>query len=169
RQPACLMRVGVDGALLAVNEAGLALLGTSDLRNVLGKKLTEHIASEDHDAWRDFAIRVWNSQSGSFECAMVDQSGTRRNVQVRGISLPDHPDGTESILIVVRDTSMTQRLQEALHEHEAMRRVAEDLSAKLAQASAARDQLQEALTQHEEVNQQIHAEEAAERKRLSGL
>lgn len=169
RQPSVLIRVGVDGVLLAVSDAALSLLGADELKQVLGRKLTERIPPEHHDAWRDFAVRVWSSQSGSLECDMLDSTGARRSVQMRAIALTDHPDGLQSLLMVIRDTTATQRLELALQEHEAMRRVADDLNAKLVQACAARDQLQAALAQHDVAHKQAVAELEADRKKLAAV
>ena len=41
KQPSCLIRVDLDGTLLAVNEAGLKLLGTEALHQVLGRSLKQ--------------------------------------------------------------------------------------------------------------------------------
>ena len=169
RQPVVLMRVGVDGVLLAVSDAALSLFGANELKELLGRKLTDRIAPEHHDAWRDFAVRVWNTQSGSIECDMLDPNGAHRAVQMRAIALPDHPDGLHSLLIVVRDTTAAQRLEQTLQEHEAMRRVADDLSGKLKQACATRDQLQAALAQHDAAHKQALAEAEAEHKKLAAI
>ena len=85
RQPACLIRVGADGVLLAVNDAALNLLGAEELKQVLGTKLTDRIAPEHHDAFHGFAARVWNKHSGSLEIDMIDPSGTARMAPVAGL------------------------------------------------------------------------------------
>ena len=43
-QPSILMRVGVDGELLAANQAALSLLGTQELTDVVGQSLTQRLA-----------------------------------------------------------------------------------------------------------------------------
>ena len=58
QQPACLLRAGVDGVLLAVNEAALRLLGGETLTHVLGTNLTKLIVPRQHEEWREFAARV---------------------------------------------------------------------------------------------------------------
>src|SRR5438105_10081917 len=157
RQPACLIRVGADGVLLAVNDAALNLFGAEELKQVLGTKLTDRITPEHHDAFHGFAARVWNKHSGSLECDMIDPSGAPRTVQLNGIALTDHPDGLQSLLVSVRDTSVTQRLAQALEEHEAMRRVVETLDAKLAQARTLRDKLQAEIAQRDAEHEQAIA------------
>ena len=57
RQPSCLMRVAVDGTLLAVNEAALSLLGASELGQVLDSSLVECI-EDGRTTWSGFIQRV---------------------------------------------------------------------------------------------------------------
>jgi chromosome segregation ATPase len=114
RQPTCLMRVGLDGVLLATNDAALSLLGATQLSQVLGTTFTERLIPAHHALWRDFADRAWNEASGSVECDLVDLSGTRRTVLVQAVALADHPDGIRSILAAVRDVSATRHLETTL-------------------------------------------------------
>src|SRR5580692_6384600 len=95
RQPACLMRVGLDGVLLATNDAALSLLGATQLGQVLGTALTERLVTAHQALWSDFADRVWKNASGSIECDLVDLSGAARTVLIQGVALVDHPDGIE--------------------------------------------------------------------------
>src|SRR5262245_55609637 len=67
-QPACLMRAGIDGCLLAANDAALALLGVTDRSAALGATLMTWVAPEHHDRWRHFADRVVAGTRASLEC-----------------------------------------------------------------------------------------------------
>jgi PAS domain-containing protein len=127
RQPSCLIRVGTDGVLLAVSEAALSLLGGTDLNAVLGTTLTERIVPEQRELWIAFSARVWSEGSGSHECDILGPSGSRRPVMLQGVALPDHPDGTPSILVMLRDVSATRRLEAAVQEHTIVRQAAEAL------------------------------------------
>jgi PAS domain S-box-containing protein len=162
RQPACLVRVGSDGTLHAVNDAALHLLGADDLKQVLGTNLADRIAPEHHELWRDFAIRVWTEASGSTECDMFDRSGERRSVQLKGVALPDHPDGLRSLLVNLRDTSAARRLEQALQEHDATRQKAEDLRVQL-------DEMRATLVQRDAELQRVVAERLVEREKLSAF
>jgi chromosome segregation ATPase len=118
RQPACLMRVGLDSVLLATNDAALSLLGATQLGQVLGTALTERLVPAHQALWPDFADRVWKNASGSIECDMVDLSGAARTVLVQGVALVDHPDGIESMLATVRDVSANRHLETTLRGFE---------------------------------------------------
>src|SRR2546427_5377696 len=85
RQSSCLMRVGTDGVLLAVNEAALSLLAGTDLSEVLGTTLPERIVPEQQSSWNEFSLRVWTDGSGSHECDIVGPSGSARPVMLQGV------------------------------------------------------------------------------------
>src|SRR5919106_3512371 len=55
RQPSCLMRIGISGTLLAVNEAALKFLGARTLADVLDTSIVERIVGDDAATiWADF-------------------------------------------------------------------------------------------------------------------
>lgn len=128
------MRVGLDGVLLAINDAALSLLGARELGQALRTNITERLAPGQDGWWHEFAGRVVGSGSASGECEMRDLSGAQRTVVMQGRALPDHPDGIQSLLVAVRDISAMRRLEASLQQHEAER-------AKLQQQRAEEHQL----------------------------
>ena len=130
QQPACLLRAGIDGLLLAVNEAGLRLLGGESLTQVLGTKLTKLIMPRQHEEWSEFAARVRDGASGSIECDLTDLVGMRRTILLQGVPLLDHADGVPSMILTARDISAPRRLEAALREG-AITRELDDLQKEL--------------------------------------
>ncbi|MCM3880836.1 MAG: PAS domain-containing protein [Vicinamibacterales bacterium] len=118
KQPACLFRVGVDGLILAANDAGLGLLGANQPAQILGGLLTTWIMPAHHAAWRDFARAVTSGTSQSMECELTDVSGTQRNVDFHGVPLVDHADGIPSLILGARDTTAQRSLEAALFDAE---------------------------------------------------
>ena len=156
RQPSCLMRVGIDGTLLAVSDAALNLLGATALSQVLETSLIERLHGDAEEIWTDFVSRVLQAGSASVECEMHDLAGVGRAVLLQGVSLPSHPDGAASLLLTSRDVSTARRLQASLQEQEDLRRSAQDdcrqaaehvraLQARLEEITAERQQLRAAL------------------------
>lgn len=153
RQPVCLMRVAADGTLLAVNETALSLLGARGLGDVLDTSFLARVHAEDpHALWDDFITRVSRGGSASVECEMGDLAGARRAVVLQAVTLADHPDGVDSVLMTARDVSTARRLQASLVEQEELRRSAqhtlrdttvtlEELRAHLQELTAERDRL----------------------------
>ena len=71
RQPACLIRVRLDGVLLACNDAALNLFGVGALRAVLNTNLTDRIAPAQRTKWQEFATRCWANGAASLECDLA--------------------------------------------------------------------------------------------------
>jgi hypothetical protein len=109
RLPACLMRVDLEGQFLAVNQAGLNLLGTQGLEEVLGTSVTARISTTNGGQWTEFARRVWNGAPGSLECSLIGGSGSVRSILFHAIALPDHPDQIPSLLLTARDLSDSRK------------------------------------------------------------
>jgi hypothetical protein len=166
RQPSPLMRVALDGTLLAVSDAALGLLAGKDLAQVLGSSLLERLAPEHAQLWRDFASRVWQQGSASLECSLVDFTDVPRTVQLQGVALTDHPDGLESMLLSARDVSAVRRLESTLAEQESHRRVIAEQKAKLAEAVAAQQRLESLAADRESQVQRLIQEQANERTAL---
>jgi hypothetical protein len=153
RQPSCLMRIGIDGRLLAVSDAALTLLGAQELAQVLDTNLVERIRGDSPtNAWTDFMTRVVSSGSASGECEIEDLAGTARSVILLGVALADHPDGLPSLLVTVRDVSTARGLEASLHEQEDLRR---SLQTALAAATAQLDELVPQLQQVTAERQQL--------------
>jgi len=173
KQPACLMRVGADGLILAANDAALGLLGTQLPSEVLGGTLTTWIVPAHRDAWTSFAKAVVTGASQSVECDLTDVSGLQRSVVFHGVPLVDHADGVPSLILGVRDATGLRRLEAALQESEAARQKLgtaqgqppadhtsgqlQDLEMKLQEAHADRDRLEKALSKLPQLEQLLKA------------
>ena len=169
KQPACLMRVGTDGLILAANDAALGLFGAQQPADVLGGLLTTWIMPAHHGAWREFSRTVSAGISQSVECDLTDLSGTERSVVFHGVPLVDHADGIPSLILGARDASALRRLEIALQESDAIRQklAAEptphtmknvsvelkELEAKLEESETDRDRQERALSRLPQLEQ----------------
>jgi PAS domain S-box-containing protein len=152
QQPSCLLRVGIDGRLLAANRSALRLLGTGDLAQVLNRTLTERIVPDHREPWRDFLTRVWEIGSGSIECDLTNVSGGQHTLLLQGVALQEHPDGSQSILMGARDL---------VQEHEAQRQQLETAHA------ADRARLQQTLAEERQLALMLMEREG--RQTLEGM
>ena len=177
------MRVGVDGVMLAVNDAALGLLDAPDLASVLGRPLAERISPEHVAEWPEFAARVWANGAGSFECSLLDRAGVGRATLIQGVALRDHHDGIDSVLVSARDVSAPRELERSLHESEgelatlnavraeleAVRAREQALIARIAAVEIERDSRDELLKQSEQACEKIEAFHIKERAPLQAL
>lgn len=116
RQPVVLTRVSKEGTFLAINEAGLSMLGAQTLDQVLGTSIMNMVDAEDRKACQAFLDRAAGGQRGSFEVDLVGLTGTRHTLELHGSSHPGAPDGIASILITFRDVTESRRLEQSLVE-----------------------------------------------------
>jgi PAS domain S-box-containing protein len=165
QQPACLLRAGIDGLLLAVNGAGLRLLGGESLTQVLGTKLTKLIMPRQHEEWNEFAARVREGASASIECDLTDLVGMRRTILLQGVPLLDHADGVPSMILTARDISAPRRLEAALRES-AITRELDHLQKELQGGVSEPPQGEGALTEREIDLQPAIAPAIAEAERI---
>ena len=119
RQPTCLLRVGLDGVILAANDAALGQLGARQLGQALGRRFTQWMAPNHRDRWFDLARRAYENGAASIECELLDLAERRHAVQIRAVKQPPHPDGKESMTLASREISGMSRLEQALLDQEA--------------------------------------------------
>ena len=116
KQPAVLMRVRLDGELLAANHSALGLLGADDLDQLAGLTLSTCIAPEHRSRWNEFSTAIGNGTSNSFECDFTNLVGACRTIVFHGVPLMDNRDGIASIVLSAHDMS-TVRWSEAVFEN----------------------------------------------------
>jgi PAS domain S-box-containing protein len=114
RQPVVLTRIGKDGIFLAINQAGLAMLGAQTLDQVLGVSLLTLVPDDERKACQAFLERIARGDRGSFEVDLVGLTGTRHTVELHGNVHPGAPDGIASGLITFRDITESRRLEQSL-------------------------------------------------------
>jgi PAS domain S-box-containing protein len=116
RQPVVLTRVGKDGTFLAINEAGLSMLGAQSLEQVLGTSLMNMVEADERKACQAFIDRAVGGTRGSFEVDLVGLTGARHTLELHASAHPGAPDGISSVLISFRDVTESRRLEQSLVE-----------------------------------------------------
>ena len=115
RQPGCLVRVRRNGVFLACNDAALGLFDVDTLGAILNTHLDGSPRREPTaEDWQEYANRVWTGGAASVECQLAIPEGAERTVLFQGIAIKDHPDGIDSLLLSLRDTSLAHRLETSL-------------------------------------------------------
>src|SRR5262249_45980210 len=93
------------------------------------------------------------------ECDLVSGEAGRRTVQLQAIALHNHPDGAESLLVSVRDTSPLRRLEASLQDDQQL----QQLQARLAETES---RLASAIAEQGQLVAQLDASRA-EQQRLN--
>lgn len=108
-EPECVHVLSIDGTLLQINRAGLAMIEATAEEEVVGKPITQVIASEYHAAFAALHEKVCRGESGSLQFEFVGKKGGRRWVETHAAPMRG-PDGEiKGHLAVTRDiTSQRQ-------------------------------------------------------------
>jgi chromosome segregation ATPase len=148
-QPACLMRLGADGKVLAANDAALMLMGVASGVQALGQEFADWVDPDQRDRWRTFTRGVVEGSPASIECDVTAPSGEPHPTLFHGVPLLDHPDGVASLAVAARAVAGQRQLEAAIGELEEQlrERDAEQVQARerLAEVEAGRRQLAETV------------------------
>ena len=153
-QPMCLVRVAVDGTLLAVNEAALVMLGTDSLQKVLNTPFTRFVG--DQDGCRRFIGQIADGTRGSLEVDFTGMTGSRSTVLLSGSPAPPS-NGLNSALLTFRDLSEQRRLEQSLLDAAGAGPSVSERGASAAEAQARVADLERALTQSESRRLELEA------------
>lgn len=114
RQPVVLSRIARDGTFLAINEAGLSMMGAQTLEQILGTSLMNMVEVDERKACQAFLDRAAGGTRGSFEIDLVGLTGARHTLELHASAHPGAPDGISSVLISFRDVTESRRLEQSL-------------------------------------------------------
>ncbi|MFC4171731.1 PAS domain-containing protein [Microvirga sp. GCM10011540] len=109
--PECVKLVAVDGKVLEMNPAGLAMLEIDDPAMLKGASVLDVIAPEFRQEWRANHARVCKGESVNWEFDIISLKGTRRHMETHAVPLT-MPDGSVAHLAVTRDISARKRGEE---------------------------------------------------------
>jgi PAS domain S-box-containing protein len=121
RLPVPLLRVDVLGTLLAVNEAGLALLGANTLDEVLGESLFTFLPAASRTACLTFIDNVIRGHDGSFDADFRAQTGASYAVEFHAVAHPGTGDVAPSAMMSVHDVTSWRHLAKSLEDMVAQR------------------------------------------------
>jgi PAS domain S-box-containing protein len=116
RLPVPLLRVDADGTLLAVNQAGLALLCATALDEVLGISLFTFLPDEARASCKAFLEHVIHGQDGSFDVDLCALTGATYALELHAVAHPGPVDAAPSVMISARDVTSWRHLAQSLED-----------------------------------------------------
>ena len=125
--------------MLAVNDAGLAVIGAERLEQILETAFGDLLQEDDRSGFLAFIDRVAAGQRSSLEVGLTALTGNRHAILIHAMPHPGAPDGIDSVLVTLLDVTESRRLEQSLVE--AMTRQADQEAAH----EAARNHLAEEL------------------------
>ncbi len=129
-EPECVKTISVDGRLLDMNRAGLAMIEADSLEQVCGRDMCDFIVPECHRAFRRLHERVLDGESETLEFETVGLKGTHRWMETHAVPLRDVKGAVTAQLAVTRDVTerrladeVRRRLEEQLRHAQKMEAV----------------------------------------------
>lgn len=113
-EPECVKTVSVDGRLLDMNPAGLAMIEAEDLESVRGQAVLRLVHPEDRGRFMELHRRAAKGERGQERFRIVGLRGTERWMETHSTPLRG-PDGSiVSVLSVTRDVTARRRVEAEL-------------------------------------------------------
>jgi PAS domain S-box-containing protein len=108
-EPECVKLLAVDGSLLMMNQAGLAMFEADSFEQVAGKSVFPLVASEYRDAFETLTREVFRGKEGSLAFELVGLKGRRLWLDTHAVPFRDDHGEIASLLAIIRD--VTERKQ----------------------------------------------------------
>lgn len=122
-EPACVKLVSHDGVLMEMNPAGLAMIGTTDSTQVIGRPAIELVHPDDRAKFLQMHTAACGGSPAAGELRIVGANGVERWVDSRMVPFDASPDGRDArpaVLSVTSDITDRKRLEEQLRQSHKM-------------------------------------------------
>ena len=121
-EPACVKLVSLDGRLLDMNPAGLAMIDATDLSQVVGRSIIDLVHPDDRARFLDVHKAASTAGPASGEYRITGLAGTERWVESHSVPF-ETSTGERAILSVTSDITERKRLEEQLRQSQKMEAV----------------------------------------------
>ena len=121
-EPECVKVVSLEGRVMEMNPAGLAMVEADNAEQVRGKLVFNLVAPEYRQGFIELHERVVRGESGSMEYLVVGLRGGQRWLETHVAPLRDIHSRIYATLSITRDISTRKRVEQALAESEGIYR-----------------------------------------------
>ena len=116
-EPECVKLQTLDGILLEMNPAGLALLEAGQPGDIIGTSVYDMVAPEFRDEYRALTERIFAGESGVMEFQIVSLKGRRRWMETHAVPLRDGRGNVIALLGITRDITARKHAEDEVRLH----------------------------------------------------
>ncbi|MGB5325890.1 MAG: diguanylate cyclase, partial [Pseudomonadales bacterium] len=113
-EPECVKSVSLDGKLLSMNPAGLAILEVNDFADIEGAEVIELVAPDHRETFQAFHERVIQGANEQLEFDILTTTGTRKTLHSHAVPLRNVSGEITAHLSITRDITKTKALNDKL-------------------------------------------------------
>ncbi len=121
-EPECVKVLDMDGCVLEMNPAGLALVEADSLEQVRGKPVYDVVVPEYRADYVALTERALRGGSGTLEFESIGLKGRRCWLETHAVPLRDARGGISGLLGITRDITERKQAEEALRQSEQLYR-----------------------------------------------
>lgn len=115
-EPECVKLLDINGGLLDMNPAGLAMIEADSLALVKGTSTINIVSAAYKEKYQQLISSVFNGQTGKLEFEITGLKGTRRWMETHAVPLRNADGIITSLLGVSRDVTERNQSEEKLRE-----------------------------------------------------
>lgn len=113
-EPACVSTMTVDGVLLTMNRAGLAMIGVESECEVIGTKMLDLIHPDDRSAYRSFYDRICHGRSDMLQFRIQPLCKGERWLEIHAAPIRGADGMISEVVGVIQDITEGHRAKDAL-------------------------------------------------------
>lgn len=140
--PAAVMRLNGEGIILALNRHGLALIGATQVEEIVARSFLNLLPQTQQDAVKTFLDNVCAGKRSAVQFNWDALDGKMRRFELYGVPIQGGGEGITNVLGVLTDITQASQMQQDLAE---TKEQFEQLQLELQQAEAPRREMAEAL------------------------
>jgi PAS domain S-box-containing protein len=129
--PAGVLSLATDGAVLSMNSAGLRMLEAESIGDVQNQDFHSFVIAEDRVVWHEFRGKINRGEPGVVEVQVTGLRRTRRYLEILASPLRDEAGQVTAFLGILRDVSAV-KLGEPKRAAEALARTETNLRSEAA-------------------------------------